>query len=132
MSKKEQENKLKIEYVEISKLKAYKNNPRINDNAIDAVSKSIKQFGFNSPILVDKDLNICAGHTRILAAKKLGLKTVPIIKLDLTETNFRGFNIADNKTASLSEWNENQLAKILQELQKEDLEVLEFGELGKI
>ena len=70
--------KLKIEYMNVNDLIPYINNPRINDEAVDVVAASIKEFGFKNPILIDKENVIIAGHTRLKAAKKLGLKNVPI------------------------------------------------------
>src|SRR3990167_9480880 len=117
---------LKVEYIEIEKLKVYKDNPRFNDNAIEPVKLSIQKFGMNNPILVDKNYRICAGHTRLEACRKLGLKKVPIIKLDLNDIDFRAYNISDNKTASLSLFNEEKLSEIIKQLQKEDGEILNF------
>ena len=78
--------KLKIEYLSTDELIPYANNPRNNDEAVDYVANSIRQFGFKVPIIIDKDKNIVAGHTRLKAAKKLGIKEVPcIIADDLTE-----------------------------------------------
>ena len=117
---------LKIEYIEIEKLTKYNENPRNNEEAIEPVAKSIKKFGFNNPILVDKDLRICAGHTRLEAAKLLKLLKIPIIRLDLTKEQFKAFNIADNKTAELAEWDELGLSKIIKELKEEDEELLQY------
>ncbi len=79
--------KIKIEYKDISELIPYINNPRINDGAVDKVASSIKNFGFKNPIIIDKNNEIIAGHTRLKAARKLGLDEVPTIKVDdLTET----------------------------------------------
>lgn len=95
---------LKIEYLKISDLIPYANNPRINDNAVDAVAASIKEFGFKNPIVIDNCNVIIAGHTRLKAAEKLGLKTVPVIRADdLTEQQAQAFRLADNKTAELAE-----------------------------
>lgn len=97
--------KLKIEYMNIDKLIPYVNNPRINDNAVDKVASSIKNFGFKNPIIIDKDNEIIAGHTRLKAARKLGLEEVPVIKVDdLTEAQIKAFRIADNKTSEFAEW----------------------------
>lgn len=91
--------------MDIEKLIPYINNPRINDNAVDAVAASIKEFGFKNPILIDKENVIIAGHTRLKAAKKLGLKEVPVIRIeDLTDKQIKAFRIADNKTTELAEW----------------------------
>lgn len=98
-------NKLKIEYINIEKLIPYINNPRINDGAVDKVASSIKNFGFKNPIIIDKGNEIIAGHTRLKAARKLGLEEVPTIKVeDLTEQQIKAFRIADNKTSEFAEW----------------------------
>ena len=97
--------KLKIEYIEIDKLIPYVNNPRINDKAIDIVAGSIKEFGFKNPIIIDKDNVIIAGHTRLLASRKLGLTDVPVIRAeDLSKQQVKAFRIADNKTSEYAEW----------------------------
>lgn len=97
--------KLKIEYIDTEKLIPYINNPRINDKAVDVVAASIKEFGFKNPILIDKENVVIAGHTRLKAAKKLGLKEVPVIRVeDLTENQIKAFRIADNRTAEFADW----------------------------
>lgn len=107
-------------------IKAYENNPRKNDKAVDAVAASISDFGFKVPIIIDKDGVIVAGHTRAKAAKKLGIENVPcIIADDLTPEQVKAFRIADNKTAELAEWDEELLAKELAELEEIDME--QFG-----
>jgi len=109
---------LKIEYLETDKLIPYINNPRINDNAVDAVAGSIAEFGFKNPIIVDRNNVIIAGHTRLLAARKLGLDQVPVIRAeDLTEKQVKAFRIADNKTAEFSEWDDELLAMELEGLE---------------
>ena len=98
-------------FCRLESLKPYDKNPRtISDDAVAAVEKSIKQFGFLQPILVDQSLRICAGHTRYLAAKKLAYKEVPVIQKTMTEQEFIAFNIADNKTHEFTSWNKKQLA----------------------
>ena len=110
--------KLKIEYMDIEKLIPYINNPRINDNAVDIVAASIKEFGFKNPILIDRENVIIAGHTRLKAAKKLGLKEVPVIRVeDLTDKQIKAFRIADNKTAEFAEWDMELLELELEELE---------------
>ena len=95
---------MKIEMRDIGDLKPYLGNPRINDSAVDAVANSIQQFGWGVPIVVDADMVIVCGHTRFKAAKKLGLKKVPVhIALDLTPEQVRAYLISDNKTAELAE-----------------------------
>lgn len=74
--------KEQIIYLKISELKPYANNPRKNEDAIDMVAKSIEDFGFKNPIIVDKNMVIIAGHTRLEAAKQLGMDEVPVIVAD--------------------------------------------------
>jgi len=110
--------KLKIEYKNVNELIPYINNPRINDNAVDKVASSIKNFGFKNPIIVDKDNEIIAGHTRLKAAKKLGLDEVPVIKVeDLTDSQIKAFRIADNKTSEFAEWDEELLKIELEDIE---------------
>ena len=97
---------MKIELRPIERIKPYPGNPRINDDAVDAVAASIKEFGFRQPIVVDSDGVIICGHTRWKAAQKLGLEKVPVhVATDLTPEQIKAYRIADNQTASLAEWN---------------------------
>lgn len=94
----------------INELIPYENNPRINDNAVEAVANSIKEFGFKVPIIIDKNNVIVAGHTRLKAAQKLGLEEVPVIIADdLTEEQVKAFRLADNKVGELAEWDFEKL-----------------------
>lgn len=94
----------------VEELIPYENNPRNNDAAVPMVAESIKEFGFKVPIIIDKDNVIIAGHTRLKAAKMLGLKEVPCIMADdLTDEQAKAFRLADNKVAELSEWNFEKL-----------------------
>ena len=121
---------MQIEQISPKKLKPWEKNPRINDHAVEAVSKSIAEFGFNSPILCDENYRILAGHTRWKAAKKMGLETVPVIALTLSETQKNAFSIADNKTAEIATWDLPELSSILEDLKIEEfnLDVLGFDE----
>ena len=111
---------------DITELRAYEKNPRHNEKAVDAVAASIREFGFKVPIVIDKDNVIAAGHTRVAAARKLGLDKVPcIVADDLTEEQIRAFRLADNKTAELAEWDEDLLAEELKML--DDIDMSEFG-----
>ena len=86
--------KLKIEYVDINSIKPYENNPRINDDAVEYVAKSIKEFGFKVPIVIDKNNVIVAGHTRYKASLELGLYEVPVIVADdLNEEQIKAFKV---------------------------------------
>ena len=94
---------MEIREVSIKDIHPYEKNPRINDNAVEAVANSIKEFGFKQPIVVDGNMEIIAGHTRWKAAKKLKLKTVPVLVADdLTEEQVRAYRIADNTTGELA------------------------------
>lgn len=93
---------MEFRQIAASKLKPWKGNPRKNDAAIVAVANSIAEFGFNAPILCDRRLNVVAGHTRLAAAKKLGISTVPVVILPLTGLRMRAYSVADNKTATLA------------------------------
>ena len=91
--------------IEVNSLKEYKKNPRQNDDAVEYVAESISEFGFKVPIIIDKNNTIVAGHTRLKAAKKLGMETVPcIIADDLTEEQINAFRLADNKVSEFSSW----------------------------
>lgn len=101
----------KIVYKKVEDIIPYENNPRKNDDAVDFVANSIKEFGFKVPIILDKENVIVAGHTRLKAAEKLGLKEVPcIIADDLTDEQIKKFRIADNKTGEIAFW-DNELLK---------------------
>lgn len=102
--------KTKVTYMAVDSLIPYANNPRLNDNAVDAVAASIKEFGFKVPIVVDGENVIINGHTRLKAAHKLGLKQVPVIVADdLTPAQVKAFRLADNKTSELAEWDMGKL-----------------------
>ena len=104
----------------------YENNPRNNDDAVDAVAASIKEFGFKVPIVIDKGSVIVAGHTRLKAAEKLGLEKVPcIVADDLTEEQINAYRLADNKTGELSAWDFEKLEEELSALENIDMD--QFG-----
>lgn len=101
---------MKIIDAKIEELQEYENNPRNNDAAVDAVAASIREFGFKVPIVIDIDGVIVAGHTRLKAAQRLGLQTVPcIVADDLTDEQIRAFRLADNKTGELAGWDFSKL-----------------------
>ena len=109
---------MKIELRPLAGIKPYEKNPRVNDQAIDAVAESIRRFGFRQPIVVDSDGVIIVGHSRLKAAQKLGLDKVPVhVARDLTAAQIRAYRIADNKTAELAEWNMDLLSMELAELE---------------
>jgi DNA modification methylase len=109
---------MKIELRNMTAIKPYPNNPRINDDAVDSVAVSIKEFGFRQPIVVDAEGVIICGHTRFKAAQKLGLEKVPVhVARDLSPEQIKAYRIADNKTAELAEWNYDLLPIELADLQ---------------
>ena len=112
-----------------SELIEYENNPRNNEAAIDAVAKSISEFGFKVPIVITKENIIIAGHTRLKASLKLGLATVPcIVADDLTEGQIKAFRLADNKTAELASWDFTKLESELESIEM-DMSVFGFEDL---
>lgn len=110
----------KLEYIDRNLIKPYPNNPRNNDEAVKYVANSIKSFGFQSPIIVDKNMVVIAGHTRLRAAEKLNLDTVPVIvAADLTDEQAKALRLADNKVSEKAEWD-------FELLDSEISEILEF------
>ena len=117
---------IKIKYMPIAELKAYENNPRNNDEAVPFVANSIKEFGFKNPVIIDADNVIVAGHTRVKAAKSLGMKKVPcIVADDLTPEQIRAFRLADNKTAEIATWDAGKLDEELRDIL--DIDMNNFG-----
>jgi len=120
-----------VELRPIEAIKPYPGNPRVNDDAVDAVAASLKEFGFRQPIVVDADGVIIVGHTRWKAAKKLGLAKVPVhVATDLPPEKVKAYRIADNQTATLAEWDFELLPIQRKDLQQADydLSVLGFDE----
>lgn len=120
--------RLIITYKPIGDLKPYDRNPRkISDAAVAAVAASIRKFKFRMPIVVDADNVIVAGHTRWLAAQKLGLAEVPTVSAaDLTAQQIKAYRLADNKTAEISAWDLPLLDQELADID-DDLDMTEFG-----
>lgn len=119
---------MQIHDISISLLREYDNNPRNNDGAVDAVAASIREFGFKVPVIVDGDNVIVAGHTRVKAARELGMETVPcIIADDLTPEQVKAFRLADNKVSEFATWEFNALEKELAELECIDFDMCRFG-----
>lgn len=117
---------MQIVYKKIDEVIPYENNPRKNDEAVDYVAKSIKEFGFKVPIIIDKNNVIVTGHTRLKAAKKLKLEEVPVIMADdLTEEQIKAFRLADNKVSEFAEWDNKLLDEELDDILNLDME--EFG-----
>lgn len=113
---------MKIENLNIETLIPYARNPRKNDAAVDSVAASIQEFGFQQPIVLDKDRVVVVGHTRLLAAKKLGLKTVPCVIADnLTPEKIKAYRLLDNKLAEKATWDYELLELELKELPNFDM-----------
>ena len=118
---------IRVQEIETDQLKPWADNPRINEHAVDAVARSISTFGFNVPILCDQNLTIVAGHTRWKAAKKLGMLSVPVIVLEMTDAQRRAFAIADNKTGEIAGWDFPKLEQVLTQLRSEKLDLRSLG-----
>ncbi|WDM22900.1 DNA modification methylase [Paenibacillus polymyxa] len=115
---------MEIKFVNVEILIPYIKNARNNEKAVEYVATSIESYGFKNPILIDSNNEIIAGHTRLLAAKKLGLKEVPTILVDdLTPEQVKAFRIADNKTAEYADWNFELLAQEMEELKLADYDL---------
>jgi len=128
---------MKIEHRKLADIRPYEKNPRANDQAVEAVARSIQEFGFRQPIVVDAEGVIVVGHTRFKAAQKLGLETVPVHVADnLTAAQLKAYRIADNQSATLAEWDFDLLPLELNDLQGMDFDVDLLGfdpdELAKI
>ena len=108
----------------IADIRPYENNPRLNDNAVDAVAASIREFGFRQPIVVDADGVVIVGHTRLKAAQRLGLEKVPVhVAGDLSDAQKKAYRIADNQTASIATWDLELLPIELAELKELDIDL---------
>lgn len=112
--------KLQVQYLSIDSVKPYEKNPRKNDDAVQSVVDSIREYGFRVPILIDSNHTVIAGHTRLKAAKVLGMEEIPcILASDMTAEQVRAFRIADNRLSEIASWNYDLLAQ--------ELEGLDFG-----
>ena len=117
---------MQIEMKKLSEITPYEKNPRKNDDAVKYVQKSIEEFGFKVPIVIDKDGIIVAGHTRYKAAKKLKLKEVPCITADdLSPEQVKAFRLADNKVGEMAEWDFDLLDEEMAGILNIDME--DFG-----
>ena len=116
---------LQIEYLRTEELIPYENNPRHNDEAVEAVANSIKEFGFKVPMVIDEDNVIVSGHTRLKAAKMLGIERLPCIRADdLTPEQIKAFRLADNKVGEIATWD---IEKLQAELADIDIDMDAFG-----
>jgi site-specific DNA-methyltransferase (adenine-specific) len=119
-----------VKAVPVKAIKPYGRNPRRNDNAVDAVARSIELFGFRQPIVCDMQGVIVVGHTRYKAAMRLGLESVPVVYADLTPEQAKAYRLADNKTGELAMWDYEQLEREMREI-ADSVDMSEFG-LGGI
>ena len=116
---------MELKKLKLTEIKPYGKNPRKNDGAVDAVAESIKQCGYCSPIVVDENNVVLAGHTRLKALKKLGRKECEVVvKEGLTEEQKQKYRILDNKTGEMAEWDFNKLDALLPSL---DFGDFDFG-----
>ena len=107
---KKKKNHFRIVQMSLADITPYQNNPRVTTTeAIAETAKSIKQYGFRQPIVVDKKKVIVAGHVRYLASKALGLEKVPVHVADLSDADAQAYRIADNRTATLTQWDYSTL-----------------------
>ena len=114
-----------IKMMRVADIIPYGKNPRKNDSAVDAVAASIKAFGFKVPVVIDAAGVIVAGHTRVKAAKRLGIEEVPcVVADDLSPEQIKAFRLADNKVSELAEWDDDLLALELFDL---DFDMNDFG-----
>ena len=117
-----------IVYLTLDEIKPYDNNPRNNTEAVKQVKKSLRDFGFQNPIIVDKDMVIICGHTRYEAAKELKLESVPVIIADvLTDQQVKAFRLVDNKTAEYAEWDYDKLMEEIANITDFDMGEYEFN-----
>jgi len=124
---------LRIEYLPVQSLRPYERNARTHSDAqIDAIAESIRQFGFNSPILIDDDGGVIAGHARLAAARQLGLDTVPCVRLShLNDAQRRAYILADNRLAEMAVWDVPLLSLEVNDLILEDVD-LSFLDLDSL
>ena len=115
---------MKIHLTDIEDIKPYNKNPRkISDKAVDMVATSIKEFGFQQPIVVDMKDEIVVGHTRYQASKKLKLKKVPVVRGDFTDEQAKAYRIADNRINEETGWDYNFLQEELNNLLDLDVDL---------
>lgn len=117
---------MKVQLFDVEKLIPYENNPRKNDKAVNAVANSIKAFGFKQPIVVDRNMVVVAGHTRLKAAKQLKLKEVPVVIADdLTDEEVKAYRLADNRVSEAATWDDDLLKIELDGIV--DIDMSDFG-----
>lgn len=124
---------MNINWITLDEIHPYEKNPRQNEDAVQYVANSIKEFGWKQPIVVDKDGVIIAGHTRYKAEKKLGLEKVPVITADdLTEEQVKAYRLADNKTGEFAQWDMDLLNQELGDILDLNMDDFGFQNVGDI
>ena len=121
---------MKVTQRDIDSITPYDKNPRVNDDAVDKVAASLKEFGFRQPIVVDKEGVVIVGHTRLKAAKQLGMTKVPVHVADLKPEQARAYRVADNQTATLAGWDDELLYQEMLDIKDDgtDLDLLGFSD----
>ena len=118
---------MRIEWWDIDRVIPYKNNPRHNDDAVEKVANSLREFGWKQSLVVDSDGVLIVGHTRLKAAKSLGMDKVPVLVAnDLTPAQVQAYRIADNASGGIAEWDFDLLAVEVDGLQV-DFDMEDFG-----
>ena len=103
--------------LEINEIIPYKDNPRVNKDAVNVVKNSLSKFGWQQPLVLDKNKEIVVGHTRYYAAHELGMKKIPcLIAEDLSEEKIKAYRIMDNKSSEYASWNYGLLTKEMQDI----------------
>lgn len=125
---------MKVVQKQVKDLIMYENNPRNNDQAVDEVAKSIEEFGFKVPMVIDKNNVIVCGHTRYKACLKLGIKKVPcVVADDLSDEQVKAFRLVENKTNELASWDFEKLNQELDELDGlMDMEEFDFNSFEEL
>lgn len=119
---------IELIHLDIRDIKNYKYNPRDNQAAVSGVANSIKEFRFLVPVVIDKKNELIAGHTRVAAAKQLGINRIPAVRAEhLSKDQIRAFRIIDNKTAELSQWIPDLLSREISLLQDSGISLTDFG-----
>lgn len=117
-----------IIYLPIGEIKAYEKNPRDNEKAVEPVMRSMKRYGVRSPAIIDKDNVLLAGHTRLKAAIRLGMKEFPCVRADdLSKNQGKAFRLADNRMQEDSTWDTEALAQEFAALKENGFDLLDTG-----
>lgn len=118
---------MKVQEKALEEIRPYENNPRKNEPAVEKVAESLREFGWQQPIVVDADGVIIAGHTRWRAARRLGMQTAPVVVAEnLTEEQVRAYRLADNKTNEFASWDIDLLDSELLSIDDIDMELFGF------